>query len=160
MSFLTVVLLQALQLARFGELPISRTNRLQRHPIDKRLCRLGNQPLASLGVRRGTGNGHAPAHTVTQHHEITQVELLAQGLKTACGFVLDKPGRQCAWVGRRTPEAQPVIGDDPTPACLGQAFGKVAPQGHATQRVVQQHNGCAVHFDRVPALRVQVAVRS
>ncbi|MNJ50806.1 hypothetical protein D3C77_460930 [compost metagenome] len=96
---------------------------------------------------------------MAEHHEGIEVELLTQCLKPGLRFVFDKICKQGAGEGRRAPETQPIIGNDPAPTRLGQLFRKLTPQGHTTQRVVQQHNRCAVVHSRVPGLSKQLPVR-
>ncbi len=136
-----MVLLQAVQLAGFGEVPLGGPDAFQRAVFGKHLRGLGDQRPAIFCVHASAADGHATAHAVTEPHIGADAQRCAQAAESVLGFVLHKAGFEHGGIGIGAAKAQAVIGDDAAPGGLRQLFGKIPPQLHATQRIMEQHDG-------------------
>ncbi|MCY1391089.1 hypothetical protein D9M71_59210 [compost metagenome] len=140
-GLVAVVLLQARHLPRLGELVAGLADAVQRPVLHERLRRLGDQRPARLRIQRCAGRRHGAADAVAEGDEAGDVQLLAQQREEAFRLGADEVRRPPARIAIGMAEAEPVVGDHVTLGRSRELFGKIPPQLHAAQGVVEQHDG-------------------
>jgi hypothetical protein len=136
-----VVFAQPVHLARLRKYRAGGADAVARAILDKGLG--GNRDQADAGLRVGAGAGdrHAAAHAVAEGDEAIDAKPVFHGQEIAVRLRLDEIRLQGGAPGCRGAKAEPVVGEDSAARCLGQLGRKLAPQGDAAERVVQQDDG-------------------